>query len=68
MISTEKTIPTDYRLDTGYAVGLVLVLGGRVVGGAPIFWWMLGLEWVEVLRRLRLRGQVKDVCVIESST
>jgi hypothetical protein len=38
-----------YTVDTGYANAGVVVRGGVIIEAAPIFHWMIGKRWAEVV-------------------
>lgn len=43
------TTETLIQIDTGYACAGIIVRDGRVVEAAPIFRWMLGKKWFDVV-------------------
>lgn len=47
---------TDYRLETSWAVGLLVVEAGKIVDSAPIFKWVRGHTLEFVIAWYRKKG------------
>ena len=56
---------TEYWLNVTYACGFVGVLNGKVVETCPIFKWMIGKSWENVLINLKSKKQFLEFRELE---
>jgi hypothetical protein len=55
-----------YAVDAGYAYGGVIVEDGKVISAPPIFKWMIGKEWGQVLTWRKILNVAEVVGEAES--